>query len=186
MCTALQFRGLPLTQPEDLLDFLATPNVHNNGRPLLLSEPTSAVHEMRFPFLIIEGKSYATCRTIYEAQNQAAVSGACAVNILHDLSNFVNNVDPESLSKTTPIVFSITAEGPIHELWAHYMTMQGGGRRLYQMSIIQSCHMAIRREVFGFMETVENIVKWGCGEYLNNVADQLVTLWTAMQVESNR
>ncbi|MCJ1463129.1 hypothetical protein MMC07_001734 [Pseudocyphellaria aurata] len=186
--TALQSRGLTLTQAKHLLYVLSVPNAQNDGRPSLLSEPTTAVLEMRFPFLIVEGKSYATCRTIYEAQNQAAVSGACALNILHDLSNLsnlVNNANSESLSKTTPIVFSITTEGPIHELWAHYMTMQDGDR-LYQMSIIQSCHMAIRRDVFGFMETVENILKWGCGEHLKNAADQLGTFWTATQLDGNR
>ena len=181
MYIALQSRGLTLTQAEDLLYDLAIPNAHNDRRPLLLSQPTTAVLGMRFPFLMVEGKAYATCRTIYEAQNQAAVSGACALNILHDLSNLVNNADSESLFKTTPIVFSIVTEGPVHELWAHYTTMQDGNR-LYQMSIIRSCHMAIYGDVSGFVETVENIMKWGCGEHLENVADQLMTLWTAMQV----
>ena len=185
MYTALQSHGLTLKQAMHLLKVLATPNAHNNGRPLLLSEPTTAVLQIRFPFLIVEGKSYATCRTIYQAQNQAAVSGACALNILHDLSNLVNNVKSESLSQTTPIVFTVTAEGPIYELWAHYMTMEDGDR-LYQISIIQSCHMAIRCEVSRFIETVEKIVNWGCEEHLKNAADQLVTLWTATQGGSNR
>lgn len=72
--------------------------------------------QYRFPFSLVEGKSYATCRAVYEAQNQAAVSGACSLKILHGLDGLVFKSKPGSNSKGQPIVFSVCTEGPIHQL----------------------------------------------------------------------
>lgn len=119
----------------------------NGGMPLLCSEPTQL--QIRFPFFLVEGKSYATCRTIYEAQNQAAVSGACSLKILHDLDDLVRKFDPRSYSKRKPIVFSVCTEGPIHQLWIHYTMVEDGhgdgdGDRIYYMAQIKTCDVGIR------------------------------------------
>ena len=46
-----------------------------------VNEPAVYGHwRIRFPFLVVEGKSYATGETVFEAENQAAVSGACPLN----------------------------------------------------------------------------------------------------------
>lgn len=42
---------------------------------------------IRFLFLVVEGKSYATDETVFGAQNQAAVSGTYALKILLDRAN---------------------------------------------------------------------------------------------------
>ena len=34
---------------------------------------------IRFPFLIVESKSYSTGKSIYDAENQAMVSGSCMI-----------------------------------------------------------------------------------------------------------
>jgi len=47
---------------------------------------------------VVEGKSYATCRALYEAQNQAAVAGACSLDILHDLGDLVRKSNLGSYS----------------------------------------------------------------------------------------
>lgn len=114
---ALQSRGLTWVEAENLLDTLAKPHLQNGRPPLLYSEPTKAALGIRFSFLLVGGKSYATENPIYEAQNQAAVSGACSLNILHDLNDLVRKSNPGSYSKVQPIVFSVCTEGPIHRNW---------------------------------------------------------------------
>lgn len=145
-----------------------------------MSQPTSAALQIRFPFLIIEGKAYATHQTLYQAQNQTAVSGACALNIVHDLLNLARKANPEKSQKTEPIIFSISTEGPVHEIWVHYMKIEEG-HRSYQMKILKCSHMAVFNEVSAFMDMVENIVKWGCEAYLQTVIDDLKILWDAVQ-----
>lgn len=172
---ALQSRGLTGVEAEDLLKALATPDARNGGRPLLYSEPTQAALQIRFPFLPVEGKSYATSRTIYEAQNQAAVSGACSLKILHDLDDLVRKSNPAS-SKGQPIVFSICTEGPIHQLWAHYATA-GDGDRMYYMAIIKTCDMALCNDIPGFLEAVDNVMRWGSGDHKEMIAKQLRIVW---------
>ncbi|KAF2136083.1 uncharacterized protein K452DRAFT_322661 [Aplosporella prunicola CBS 121167] len=44
-----------------------------------------------FPFFVIEAKTAATQGTLYQAQNQASVSGACAINILRKLQQLVDS-----------------------------------------------------------------------------------------------
>lgn len=69
MFTALQSCGLTLKEAKQLLQILVIPDLRNEWRPLLRSEPTTAALKIRFPFLIVERKSYATSRAIFEAQN---------------------------------------------------------------------------------------------------------------------
>ena len=170
---ALQSRGLTEDEAEDLLKGLAIPDARNGGRPLLCSEPTQAALEIRFPFLVVEGKSYATSRTIYEAQNQAAVSGACSLNILHDLDDLASKANPRSHIKVQPIVFSICTEGPTHQLWAHYTTAVYG-RRMYYSVVLKTCDMAVCSEIQGFLEWVDNVMNWGSSDHRERMADQLI------------
>ena len=173
---ALQSRGFTGVEAEDLLKALATPDIRNGGTPLLYSEPTSAALQIRFPFLLIEGKSYATGKTIYEAQNQAAVSGACSLKILHDLDDLAHKSNPGSHPKGRPIMFSICTEGPIHQLWAHYTTA-GDGDRMYYMAIIKTCDMAVCNDVPGFLEAVDNVMGWGSCKHKEMIAKQLRIVW---------
>lgn len=139
--------------------------------------PTQASLEIRFPFFLVEGKSYATSRTIYEAQNQAAVSGACSLKILHDLDDLVCKSDPENYSKRQPIVFSVCTEGPIHQLWAHYTTVDDAGDRVYYMAQVKTCDVGIWDGVSGFLQAVDNVLKWGSGEHKEAIAKQLHIIW---------
>ena len=87
--------------------------------------------------LVVEGKSYATGRTIYEAQNQAAVSGSCMLNLQHQLADLTKGVAPRSGSIKDPLAFSICTQGPIMELWVHYTTSVKDGR-YYNMALVDS------------------------------------------------
>ena len=55
----------------------------------VLSEPHQAQIGLRFPFLVVESKGGAAGGNMIWAQNQAAVDGACALNILGDLQGVV-------------------------------------------------------------------------------------------------
>ncbi|KAL8825346.1 MAG: hypothetical protein Q9191_004469 [Dirinaria sp. TL-2023a] len=134
--------------------------------------------QMRFPFMPVEGKSYATGKTIYEAQNQAAVSGACALEILHRLDDLAQRAQPSSNSKGQHIVFSVCTQGPIHELWAHYTTEEDG-HRIYNNQIWKSCNMAVGCEVLGFLEAIDNVMRWGSEEHMLKIVARLKTVWAA-------
>lgn len=75
---------------------------------------------VRFPFLVVEAKACATGGNIYQAQNQAAVGGSAALQILQNLWELKDAQDPDQTPLVSHITFSITTEGPIHELWLHF------------------------------------------------------------------
>ncbi|KAL9607271.1 MAG: hypothetical protein Q9167_007802 [Letrouitia subvulpina] len=176
---SLQPRGLAEADTQYLLRTLAKPHSQTGRPPLLYSEPTQASLQIRFLFLSVEGKSYATCRTIYEAQNQAAVSGACSLKILHDLDDLVRKSDPGNYSKVQPIMFSVCTEGPIHQLWVHYTIGEhGDGNRMYYMAQVKTCDVGVWDDnILLFLEAVDNVLKWGSGEYKEAIAEQLSTIW---------
>lgn len=167
---ALQSKNLTSVGARTFLETLAAPNAQNGGKPFLLFRPTKQEMRIQFPFLSVEGKSF--CQTIYEAQNQAAVSGACALEILHGLDDLVQRVQSDSHLKKQHIVFSVCTQGPIHELWAHYTT-ETEGYRVYHSKIWKSCNMAIECEIPGFLEAVDNVMRWGAGGHLKKIVDQL-------------
>ena len=173
----LQGDNLTSTAAQDILRNLQEQMVHRNGNlePLLSSEPTIQFLRMSFPFMIVEGKSYATGKPVFEAQNQAAVSGACALKILHDLADLADQADFPSgsdIGKVNPLVFSVCTEGPSHELWVHYTVVEDGVRK-FHMSIMKTCHASILDEVLRFLKAVDNVIHWGSGGFLDDVAMRL-------------
>ncbi len=169
---ALQLQGLTETEANDFLEYLQETKDQNSREPILCAEPTQRAVNIRFPFLPVEGKAYATGNPVFDAQNQAAVSGACALKILHDLDDLAGSADPGSHSKDQPIVFSICTEGPYHELWAHYDTTKDGVRR-YNMVILKTCNALLRDELLVFLIAVDNVMSWAVGEFLENITKQL-------------
>ena len=110
--------------------------------------------------------------TDFDAQNQAAVSGACALNILHNPNDLAGSADPESPSMDQPIVFSVCTEGPYHEFRAHYTTIEDV-IGMYNMVILKTCNTVLYGELSGFLAAMDNVMSWGPGEYLENIAKQL-------------
>lgn len=153
------------------------------GEPVLCSEPTQRALQIRFPFLVIEGKSYATGKHIFDAENQAAASGACALKIQHDLNYLAQRASPSKdapsqrphLLAKIPLVFSICTQGPFHELWAHYAIMEGNFREFY-MAPIKTCRAPILDEVLQWLMWVDNVMTWGAGEFLEGVVERLGTV----------
>ena len=169
---ALQSQGLTKIEAKDFLEELQETQDPNHSEPILCSEPTQRRLGIRFPFMPVEGKAYATSKPIFDAQNQAAVSGACALKILHNLDDLAARAHPESHSQGQPMVFSICTEGPIHELWAHYTTTEDGVR-MYNMIILKTCNAVLHKELLKFLIAVDNMMSWAIGGFLDNITKQL-------------
>ncbi|PGG99800.1 hypothetical protein AJ79_08422 [Helicocarpus griseus UAMH5409] len=91
------------------------------------------------------------------AQNQAAVDGACALNILRDLKNTVNTYVPHApVNRQRQIFFSVVTEGPIHELWVHYQIDEA-----YHMTLLRIWRTTIPKEAREFVRSPGKILSWG-------------------------
>lgn len=149
-------------------------------RKQLCSSPMPSALNVRFPSLVVEGKSYATGRTIYEAQNQAAVSGSCMLNLQHQLADLTKRAAPGSVPIKEPLAFTICTQGPIMELWVHYTTSSEEAR-YYNMAIVESCHGSLRKTVREFLVAMEGVIQWASSELLCDVTQQLSLVWKAAQ-----
>ncbi|KAL8942975.1 MAG: hypothetical protein Q9211_001176 [Gyalolechia sp. 1 TL-2023] len=141
----------------------------------LCSDPTQNFLNIRFPILVIEGKSYATGKTVFEAQNQAAVSGGCMVNLRQQLTDLFQGVFPNLRGRQTNLAFSICTEGPQIEFWVHYALSEDGVRSHY-MNIFRTCYGSLEGGLEEFLMDVERLMTWTEDEYLNEVAEQLYKL----------
>ena len=123
---ALVARGLGEVKASDFLYTLQSQRV--------ICSDTAKQGLIRFPPLVVEGKSYATGMTVFEAQNQAAVSGSCMTNLQHKLSRLAERASPRPYHSKVPLAFSICTEGP-HMGTLHYV---GGGHPHVQNEHIEN------------------------------------------------
>ncbi|KAL9629293.1 MAG: hypothetical protein Q9204_005353, partial [Flavoplaca sp. TL-2023a] len=176
---ALKSKGLGQIEAQDFLKDL-------QYQQALYSNPLQPVYPLCFPTLVVEGKSYTTGRTIFEAQNQAAVSGPCMTNLQHMLSELVElNCMAQPLPRRNePLAFSICSEGPILQLWVHYTTLVDKVR-IHHMNILKICHASrrpsLREEVRNFLVAVDGVMAWACSDFLKEVVKQLALVWKAVQ-----
>ena len=125
--------------------------------------PTQRESNLTFPTLVFEGKGYSTGRQVFEAQNQAAVSGAGGGKIQMMLDELVKRATRSSAIPFTPsknrhpLVFSICTEGPYHELLAHYTVIEDGERQ-FNMMLLDTCHGVVLKHVERFFIQVYNMM----------------------------
>jgi len=165
---ALMKRGLSKLKAEDFLKSL-------QRERKLCSDPTQNFLNVRFPILAIEGKAYATGKTVFEAQNQAAVSGGCMVNLQQQLTNLFEGVFSNLRGRKTHLAFSICTEGPQIEFWVHYALSEDNVRSHY-MNIFRTCYGSLQGGLEDFLIDVERLMRWTKDEFLKEVADQLYKL----------
>ena len=170
---ALNAQGL---DPKAADDFL----VQLQWEQMLCSDPTGQGTPIRFPPLVFEGKSYATGRTVFEAQNQAAVSGSCMTNLQHTLADLTERASPGSYRAKAPLAFSICTEGPHIELWVHYTAFKNGVRT-YNMNILKTCHASLREGVEEFVKVLDSVLNWACVDFVRDVAEQVALMAKAVQ-----
>ncbi len=146
--------------------------------PVLIIVPTQRESNLTFPTLVFEGTGYSTGKQVFEAQNQAAVSGAGGVRIQMMLDELVKRATrssdvPLTPSKNRPpLVFAICSEGPQHELWAHYTVIEDGEPQ-FNMALLNTCHGVMPKQVESFCVQVDNVLNWTAGPFLKSVVDGL-------------
>ena len=183
LTSALSSRGLGNLGAEQFLGRLQDAMVHRKPggpqEPLLISMPCQRGSDLAFPFAVVEGKAYSTGRQVFEAENQAAVAGACGLKIQLCLDELVKHVtctptqgQPPMGAHVLPtppkgqpaLFFSICTEGPIHELWGHWTDVEDGVQ-IFHMKLLQSCHGALLEGVEDFIVAVDNVLRWGTGRF---------------------
>ena len=148
------------------------------SEPVLITVPTQRKSELTFPTLIFEGKGYSAGKQVFEAQNQAAVSGASGVKIQMMLDELIKRVRRNSdhplssLKNRPPLVFTICSEGPQHELWAHYTVIEDGEHQ-FNMTLLSTCHGVMLKQMESFLIRVDNVLNWTAGPFLKSVVDGL-------------
>lgn len=146
--------------------------------PALIVVPTQRESNLAFPSFVFEGKGYSTGKQVFEAENQAAVSGACGLKIQIMLDELVKRATrgpdvPLISSKNPPqLFFSICSEGPYHELWAHYTVIEDGERQ-FKMVLLDTCNGTVLKQVESFFVEVDNIMIWTMGPFLKSVVGRL-------------
>lgn len=121
----------------------------------VLSDLHATQGDMRFPFLIIEAKGLATNGNLIGAQNQAAGGGACAMRLLESLAT----QDPGTGAPR--IVFSITTEGAMHELWVHYRVVGDDNTHKHHMTCLGAWRTTLDRHANEFVAALASILSWG-------------------------
>lgn len=165
---ALSKRGLSQLNAKILLEEL------QDGRNLY-SDPTQHIMDIRFPLLAIEGKAHSTGKTIFEAENQAAVSGSSMLILRRQLQTLYDSVVPSVQGRQEPIAFSLCTQGPIMELWVHHIVTEGSITE-YHMNPIATCHGSLCDELERFLLKVDCLISWYKDDYLGEIADQLFTI----------
>ncbi|KAL8651852.1 MAG: hypothetical protein Q9210_003026 [Variospora velana] len=173
----LKAKGLRALEASDFLKAL-------QNQQALCSNPLQPAYPLRFPPLVVEGKSYSTGRPVFEAQNQAAVSGSCMTNLQHKLTELTERTSPRSHQSKEPLAFSICTEGPMMQLWVHYTTLTDG-ERMYNMNILRICHAStqpfLQEGVKEFFKAVYGVMQWGIVDFLDGLVEQLDLVWRAGQ-----
>ena len=171
----LKAKGLRALQASDFLKAL-------QNQQVLCSNPLQPAYSLRFPPLVVEGKSYSTGRPVFEAQNQAAVSGSCMTNLQHKLAELSKRTSSGSHQSKEPLAFSICTEGPMMQLWVHYTTPMDG-ERMYNMNILRICHAStqpfLQERVRDFFKAVYGVMMWATSDFLDGLVEHLGLVWKA-------
>ena len=146
--------------------------------PMLILVPAPRALDLAFPFAVVEGKAYSTGKQIFEAENQAAVAGACALKIQLDLDDLVEHAAktsgarPTSSNTEPPLFFTICTQGPIHELWAHWTVVEDYVR-MFDSKLLDSCNALLLDRGEEFMVKLNNVGVWGTGPFMKSVVERL-------------
>ena len=182
LISALSSQNLDDTNARRFLAQLQEKMIHRErGRPeepVLTLTPTQRASDLVIPFAVVEGKAYSTGKQVFEAENQAAVSAACGLKIQLCLDELVehatasSDILPTPSNTTPPLFFTICTEGPVHELWANYTTIQNGVRK-FDMALLKICHGVLLETVVELFVAMDNVLRWGTGKLLNPAVERL-------------
>ncbi|PLB49729.1 hypothetical protein P170DRAFT_447332 [Aspergillus steynii IBT 23096] len=123
----------------------------------LISDPGVNPLSLRFPFFLVEAKSGATGSNLYQAQNQAAVGGASAIEILKGLykacdSPVLNTAPPSGVNT------------------AHCWNETDGS---YCMANIDMWRTTRESRASDFVSKISSILNWGSGTFQTTILEKL-------------
>jgi hypothetical protein len=184
-------RGLRKSQANNLLTDL-------QREQRMFSDPTQHFLPVRFPIMVVEGKAYATGRTLFEAQNQAVVSGSCMINLFQQFDTIISRFLPDSSEDTKDgkrtdrkkkkkdkkddkedeevhLAFLICTDGPTIEFWVHYSVLEEGVC-VHYMNLLESRNGSLKDGLEALFLQFEYVMTWYRDAYLPKIADQLAAL----------
>ncbi|KAK7177442.1 hypothetical protein PSPO01_16511 [Paraphaeosphaeria sporulosa] len=134
----------------------------------ILSDPHTAAMGLRFPFLIAETKGLSLNGGLVAAQNQAAIGAACMLKILDDLENQAALPTAPTSPAAPRLCFSITTEGPVHELWVHFKL--GEATHMQNIRVWRTTH---QRDVRELVYCLARILKWANDDFMKKIQEKL-------------
>ncbi|KAH8724205.1 hypothetical protein GQ44DRAFT_740633 [Phaeosphaeriaceae sp. PMI808] len=137
----------------------------------ILSDPHTAAMGLRFPFLITETKGLSLNGGLVAAQNQAAIGAACMLKILDDLENQAALPMTPTSPAAPQLCFSITTEGPVHELWVHFRLGEAT-----HMQNIRAWRTTHQRDVRELVYCLARILKWAEDDFMKKIQEKLDVL----------
>ncbi|GLA13316.1 hypothetical protein AnigIFM62618_010303 [Aspergillus niger] len=137
----------------------------------LISDPGVTPLYLRFPFCLVEAKSGATGGNLYQAQNQAAVGGASAIEMLKQLYKACEM--PLITAPGQLLTFSATTEGPACELWAHFWDEVDGSYCMANIDVWRTTH---KERAFDFVTRLSSILNWGSSTFQDSIVEKLICL----------
>lgn len=135
---------------------------------ILISDPHCTPLGLRFPFFMVEARAAATGGNLYQAQNQVAVSGSTALKIFNALSDLHDPQDRELFAKPR-LAFSVTSEGPIHELWLHF---QRAEEVKFYMVCLGSWRTTLEDGALELVRHISAVLRWG----MEHLKDDIISL----------
>ncbi|GMF78308.1 unnamed protein product [Aspergillus oryzae] len=148
----------------------------------LISDPGVTPLNLHFPFLVFEVKSASTGGNLYQAQNQSAVGGASAIEILRALYKLCEGHIPNTSARNAPstacqfLTFSVTTEGPVCELWVHFWNELDES---YCMGNIDIWRFTHKSKASNFISNLSSILNWGSTTFRDRVVQQLILFYEA-------
>jgi len=108
------------------------------------------------------------------------------LRVIHTLTTLATPPDAEADPATTPfagilpalprlrspLVFSITSEGPVHELWVHFLDLGSGE---YHMAFLDCHRTTTQHGALALTTCLANILKWGGGLFKEDNVDLVAT-----------
>jgi hypothetical protein len=134
----------------------------------ILSDPHTAAMGLRFPFLIAETKGLSLNGGLVAAQNQAAIGAACMLKILDDLENQAALLTAPTSPAAPRLCFSITTEGPVHELWVHFKLGEAT-----HMQNIRAWRTTHQRDVRELVYCLARIFKWAEDDFMGKIQERV-------------
>ncbi|KAF2790119.1 hypothetical protein K505DRAFT_420052 [Melanomma pulvis-pyrius CBS 109.77] len=147
----------------------------------ITSDPHQLPMSLRLPFLVMEAKGITS--GLFGAQNQAAGAGASALTLLDRFHTSVSAYFAPRESATSPgsgihvqdaeadtdnplstLVFSLTTEGPVHELWVHY---RRGDE--FHMACVDIWRPALSSHASSMLGVLARVVAWGATTFQKRV-----------------